>query len=129
VLRCLADAGEAGLTLTDLSKRLMVTCGNTTGVVDRLEQAGHLRRERCPEDRRVVRAQMSVSGRLLYEEMMPAYQELITSLMGGLSVEEKELIAQLCETLHRSVDEGRPAEADLLAGRLRAPRRGGVDTE
>src|SRR5687768_13622025 len=56
VLRCVADAGPEGLMLSDLSRRLMVTCGNITGVVDRLEQAGYLRRERQCDDRRVVMA-------------------------------------------------------------------------
>src|ERR687887_1689209 len=54
VLRCVADAGSGGLMLSDLSRRLLVTCGNITGVVDRLEQAGYLRRDRSSEDRRVV---------------------------------------------------------------------------
>src|SRR3712207_1846941 len=62
VMRCVVDAGPDGVMLTDLSRRLMVTCGNITGVVDRLEQAGLLRRERDPSDRRVVRAQVTPQG-------------------------------------------------------------------
>src|SRR5947208_15156004 len=59
VLRCLGEAGPQGLMLTALSERLLVSCGNTTGVVDRLEAAGLLRRERCEEDRRVIRARLT----------------------------------------------------------------------
>jgi DNA-binding MarR family transcriptional regulator len=104
VLRCVADAGAGGLMLSDLSKRLMVTCGNVTGVVDRLEQAGYLRRVRPPEDRRVVLAQLTPEGLTLYRELMPAYQELLSQLMAGLSMEEKEAVARACERLHRQLE-------------------------
>src|SRR4051812_24822674 len=67
VLRCVADAGPDGLMLSDLSRRLLVTCGTITGVVDRLEQAGHIRRERRAEDRRVILARLTPEGRALYE--------------------------------------------------------------
>src|SRR5438270_12394812 len=49
VLRCLGDAAPEGMMLTALSERLLVSCGNTTGVVDRLEERGFLRRERSAE--------------------------------------------------------------------------------
>jgi DNA-binding MarR family transcriptional regulator len=100
VMRCVADAGPGGLMLTDLSKRLLVTCGNITGVVDRLVQAGYLRRVRPPGDRRVVLAQLTPEGLALYRELMPAYQELLSELLAGLSMEEKETIAEACERLH-----------------------------
>lgn len=117
VLRCLADAGPEGLMLSDLSKRLMVTCGNTTGVVDRLEQAGLIRRERRPDDRRVVFARLTPEGTALYQDLMPACQELHSRLMGELRDEEKEALAQLCEKLHLSVEKLRQPESrelDLL---------------
>lgn len=111
VLRCVADAGPGGLMLSDLSKRLMVTCGNITGVVDRLEQAGYLRRVRPPDDRRVVLAQLTPEGLALYRELMPAYQELLRGLMSAVNVEEKEAIAAACERLHRRLEEAARGEA------------------
>jgi len=110
VMRCVADAGSGGLMLSDLSKKLLVTCGNITGVVDRLEQAGYLRRVRPPGDRRVVLAQLTPEGLALYREMMPAYQELLGGLMACLEIEEKEVIAQACERLHLALEEQRQPE-------------------
>src|SRR5436190_23272189 len=66
VLRCLGEAGPEGLMLTALSERLLVSCGNTTGVVDRLEAAGLLRRERSDEDRRVIMARLTPEGEATY---------------------------------------------------------------
>ena len=116
VLRCVADAGPEGLMLSDLSKRLMVTCGNITGVVDRLEQAGYLRRERRPEDRRVVMARLTSEGAAFYRKVMPAYQELLASLLGDLDMDEKETISRYCERLHEVLRERPPAAALLAAG-------------
>lgn len=110
VMRCVADAGPEGLMLSDLSKRLLVTCGNITGVVDRLEHAGYLRRVRPPEDRRVVLAQLTPEGLALYRELMPAVQELLRQLMSGLEIEEKEALAAMCERLHLDVEAGRQPE-------------------
>lgn len=104
VLRCLADAGDDGLMLSDLSRHLMVTCGNITGVVDRLEQAGYLRRERRPDDRRVVEARLTPEGSALYAEVMPAYQEFVTSLLAALPVEDREMLARCCRELHLGVE-------------------------
>jgi len=107
VLRCLLDAQDHGLMLSDLSRDLMVTCGNITGVVDRLEQAGYLRRERQADDRRVVVARLTDSGSALIAEMMPAYVELVGSLFAELSQEECESLAGLCRELHVAVERAR----------------------
>ena len=107
VLRCTSDAGPEGLMLSDLSKRLMVTCGNITGVVDRLEQAGLLRRERCAEDRRVVRAQLTPEGRELYQRVMPAFQELLIQIMSPLPMEEREELSGLSAQFELAIDQFR----------------------
>lgn len=120
VLRCVADAGPDGLMLSDLSRRLLVTCGNITGVVDRLEQAGHIRRERQADDRRVILARLTPAGRAFYEEAMPAYQELLRISLAALSPEEQEVISELCEKLHLALEETRhaePLEAPLAIGK------------
>jgi DNA-binding MarR family transcriptional regulator len=100
VLRCVADAGADGLMLSDLSKRLMVTCGNITGVADRLEQAGYVLRERRPDDRRVVLACLTPEGLALYRKIMPEVLDLLSRLMAGLTPEEREAVTSCCEKLH-----------------------------
>jgi len=104
VLRCLADAGPGGLMLSDLSRLLMVTCGNVTGVVDRLEQAGLLRRERSPDDRRVVFARLTPEGASLFDRVMPEHLDLISELMESLPLHEREALADGCGALHAAVE-------------------------
>jgi DNA-binding MarR family transcriptional regulator len=113
VLRCLADAGPRGLMLSDLSRRLMVTCGNITGVVDRLEQAGYIRRERQPADRRIVLARLTPEGRALFDELMPAYLELVSRLVGHLTPEEQESLTGCARKLHLALEGAQAAEAEI----------------
>jgi len=117
VLRCLADAGAAGLMLSDLSRHLMVTCGNITGVVDRLEQAGYLHRERQPDDRRVIVARLTPAGSALYADIMPAYQVLVNDLLNFLPAEQQNDLSRLCRELHVGLTQGRDMAPDEAVAR------------
>jgi MarR family transcriptional regulator, 2-MHQ and catechol-resistance regulon repressor len=122
VLRCLSDAGDEGLMLSEVSKRLLVTCGNTTGVVDRLEQAGYLRRVRPSGDRRVVLAQLTPEGKALFRRLMPEYLSLVRELLSGLTTEEQELIAGYCQRIHETAEARR--QTDLPEPEPSLARRG-----
>ena len=115
VLRCLTDAGDEGLMLSDLSRRLLVTCGNITGVVDRLEAAGYLRRERSEEDRRVVRARLTESGRAFFAELMPQYVNLVQELMSGLPEADLDALGALSQQLYGSLEAGKAGVPPELA--------------
>lgn len=117
VLRCLADAGPSGLMLSDLSRHLMVTCGNITGVVDRLEQAGYLQRERQPDDRRVVVARLTPKGSALYADLMPAYEVLVTGLLSMLPAEDQDALSRLSRDLHVGLAQGRDVAPDEAISR------------
>ncbi len=58
-----------GLRLGELSSRTMVTNGNVTGLVERLEADGTIIRERLPDDKRVTVARLSEKGRTYFEGM------------------------------------------------------------
>src|SRR5436309_151913 len=103
VLRCLGDAGADGLMLTALSERLLVSCGNITGVVDRLEAGGLLRRERSLEDRRVIIARLTPEGEALHRSLVPRYRAFVSRLLAPVDEEDKRLLAGLCEQLNRTL--------------------------
>jgi len=86
--------------LSALSERLMVSCGNITGVVDRMEKDGLLRRERCLEDRARHPGAADARGEDLYREVLPAIRTYIEERLCGMSDEEKWRLAELCETLN-----------------------------
>lgn len=137
VLAELSRAKTEGFTFVELSRLLLVTSGNLTGIVDRLEAEGLVRRETDTRDRRLVRIVLTKKGRRLAEEIMPLHAQDIHALLGFMSPEQ---LTALTEMLNRVRDglraqlteEGEAGPAGRSAARPEAPaarartgRRGG----
>lgn len=90
------DRCPEGLTMSALSKRMMVTGGNVTGITDQVEREGYVVREVDPSDRRVFRVRLTDAGRAAFAEMAAEHETWITDLMSGLSEAEiKQLLGLL----------------------------------
>lgn len=85
-----------GLRLGELSKRTMVTNGNVTGLVDRLEQDGLVRRETPGDDRRVTVACLTENGRKTFARMAEAHEGWLREMMADL--DQKAIATLLSET-------------------------------
>lgn len=70
-----------GLRLGELSSRTMVTNGNVTGLVERLEADGTIIRERLEDDKRVTVARLTDKGRTYFEGMADAHERWIKEMM------------------------------------------------
>ena len=73
-----------GLRLGELSSRTMVTNGNVTGLVERLEADGTILRERLPDDKRVTVARLTEKGRTYFEGMAEAHERWIREMMADV---------------------------------------------
>ena len=73
-----------GLRLGELSRRTMVTNGNITGLADRLEADGLIRREALDGDRRVTVAKLTPRGRQTFAEMARAHEGWLGELMADV---------------------------------------------
>jgi DNA-binding MarR family transcriptional regulator len=78
-----------GLKMTELSRRLMVTGGNVTGITDQLEKEGLVTRDVDPNDRRSISVTLTAEGRALFDRMAVAHEQWVVELFGGLSLDEK----------------------------------------
>lgn len=87
------------LSLGELAEKLLVTGGNVTYVMDRLEEQGLVYRERSPEDRRVVQAKLTARGRDLIAEVFPGHGAFVEDLCGELSGKEQEDLRGLLKKL------------------------------
>ncbi|MDF3059867.1 MAG: MarR family transcriptional regulator, partial [Rariglobus sp.] len=76
VLSVLAAAGK-GISQRELGDVLVVDRSNVTGLVDRMEKTGWVRRTDDPDDRRVYRVQLTAAGRRLWAEVSPRYQNVV----------------------------------------------------
>ena len=87
------------LSLGELADKLLVTGGNVTYVMDRLEGRGLVARYRSEEDRRVVHADLTPAGRKLISEVFPGHAEHIAHLCRHLDGGEQEKLRELLKTL------------------------------
>src|SRR5262245_40292693 len=85
----------AGLKMNELSRHLMVTGGNVTGIVDQLENEGLVERAAEPADRRAYRVRLTRAGRKSFGDMARTHEEWIVELLGGLTQREHAEIYRL----------------------------------
>jgi DNA-binding MarR family transcriptional regulator len=72
-----------GLTMGELSRRLMVTGANVTGITDQLEAEGLVKRVMHPSDRRSIAVQLTASGRRQFRRMAVIHEQWIVELFAG----------------------------------------------
>ena len=87
VLAELEYMGKA-LTMTELSKKLMVSNGNITGVVDRLVRDGYVQRMPSEEDRRVQLIKLTNYGIIEFEKIAKRHEEWVNDVFDGLSIKD-----------------------------------------
>ncbi len=78
------DRAPDGLTMGELSRRLMVSNGNVTGLVGRLVGEGMVERRTAPGDRRSQIVRLTAEGMRTFDRMAPAHQIWIEELLAGL---------------------------------------------
>ena len=78
---------EAGMKMSELSRFLMVTGGNVTGLTDDLERDGLVVRESSPGDRRAWIVRLTAKGRASFEAMAEEHEAWIRELFAGLDAE------------------------------------------
>jgi MarR family 2-MHQ and catechol resistance regulon transcriptional repressor len=103
VLEALHHLGP--MSLGELADKLLVTGGNVTYVMDRLEEQALVSRWRSPDDRRVVEARLTDRGRELIEQCFPGHASFIETLVRPLEEDERDELRRLLKKLGRSVQE------------------------
>ncbi|NHZ41055.1 MarR family winged helix-turn-helix transcriptional regulator [Massilia aquatica] len=87
-----------GLRMGELSKRMMVTGGNITGITDQLEQEALVVRVPDPKDRRAYSVKLTQEGHTAFARMAVVHEEWIADLLKDMSPDDKgQLIALLSQ--------------------------------
>jgi DNA-binding MarR family transcriptional regulator len=89
----------AGLKMNELSRLLMVTGGNVTGIVDQLVKEGLVERVDDAEDRRAWRVRLTRAGDRAFAEMAREHEEWVVALLAGLTRKESDALMQLLARL------------------------------
>jgi DNA-binding MarR family transcriptional regulator len=101
--------------MSELAEWLTLSRGGITKLVDRLEEAGYLKRVACAEDRRSLRAELTTAGDTMLEEMRAVYAAEVERHLGTLSAEEAALLTAALGKVTESTC--RDAEAPAPAAR------------
>ena len=91
-----------GLTFVELSRRLLVTAGNLTGIVDRLHAEGLVRRAVHPADRRAFRLTLTPKGRRLVRRAQGRHHRALTALLAGVADRDLRVLRRLLDRLRAS---------------------------
>lgn len=84
-----------GLRMGELSRRMMVTGGNVTGITNQLEQEKLVLRVPDPQDRRVYSVRLTAAGRRAFKRMAAVHEEWIAGMFSGLHGEQKTQLFEL----------------------------------
>jgi len=109
MLSALDRAGDTGLTMGEVSRMLMVSNGNVTGLAQRLKADGLI--EHLPgADRRVQRVRLTSQGRVRFAAMAAAHEHWIEALLADLTGAEADDLIRLLEQTKRSLRAAIPEE-------------------
>lgn len=97
------DKAENGLVLGEISKRMMVSAGNLTALVERLSASGHVSRNPLPTDKRVQVISLTPFGRKAFRKMADRHGDWISSMFAGVSPKDSAVLMKHLGTLKRSV--------------------------
>lgn len=100
VLELLYHKGDQ--PIQTIGKKVLLTSGSMTYIIDRLETKGYLMRKACPSDRRVTYAALTKHGTELMDRIFPAHEQRMNELFDGLTLDE---------TIHQLKTVGKRAEA------------------
>ena len=89
------DRTSDGMMMSELSRMLMVSNGNVTGIVDRLVEEGVVLRTVRNGDRRASIVKLTPKGKLLFGDLAKVHRQWIDELLGGLGSEEAHIAVDL----------------------------------
>ncbi len=87
------------MLLGEVQRRILVSSGGITFLVDRLTAKGLVERRTCLEDRRARYAALTPAGTELVARIFPEHAALLTQVMEGLTVGEQSTAAELMRAL------------------------------
>ena len=99
ILRILRGAGEAGITCSACSERMVAADPDITRLLDRLEGRELIRRERGSQDRRVVISRITAQGLTLLEAIDKPLAKFVRALMGRVGPEKLAELIEILESL------------------------------
>jgi len=94
------------MTIGALCKKMLVSGGNMTVVLDNLQKEGLVERIHSVADRRTINVRLTDKGEKLFDEIFPKHAEYVENIVKVLSIEEQDQLASLLKKLGLSLAHG-----------------------
>jgi DNA-binding MarR family transcriptional regulator len=104
VLRILRGEGKP-LPILEIASRMVQVVPGITGLIDRLEGAGLVRRDRCTEDRRVIFVSITDKALAVLASLDEPLKSLEENLFRCLSVDEQQELIRVLEKVREHLDQ------------------------
>jgi len=111
------QAGDAALTASELSDRLLIRPPSATGLIDRLERAELVMRHVSPDDSRVKQIKLTRAGRQLVERILLRHDSQLQTVLAGLSNAEQDELKRLLTAWGRHLHELLRGDATPVAAK------------
>ena len=95
-----------GLRMGELSRRMMVTGGNVTGITDQLEREGLVLRVPDPHDRRAWAVRLTPAGRAAFAEMAAVHERWIDEMLADIPQQDKTSLIALLASMKQRLNTG-----------------------
>ncbi|WP_108669230.1 MarR family winged helix-turn-helix transcriptional regulator [Peribacillus acanthi] len=94
---------EGKQTIQQIGNSILISSGSTTYVIDKLEQKKLLKRNPCPEDRRVIHVTLTDDGIELMNKIMPKHKDFINYTFDSLNGNEADTLVNLLKKVWERV--------------------------
>jgi DNA-binding MarR family transcriptional regulator len=92
-----------GLTMGELSRKLLVSNGNVTGIVERLQKEGLVKRWSLPTDRRIYSVGLTPKGRTDFKVMADRHKEWVADILSDLNEDDVLPMIALLDNLREAL--------------------------
>lgn len=97
VLECLGHLGS--MTICELSRKMLISSGNSTVIIDNLEKENLVERIRGLKDRREIQVALTEKGKKLFENIFDSHANYVGNIVSVLTEEEQITLSDLLKKL------------------------------
>lgn len=108
---------KGSMLLGEVQKKILVSSGGITFLIDKLVQRGLVQRRRCESDRRARYAELTDAGRDLIARIFPGHADVIRQAVAGLTPAEQQTLTELLKKLGHSAAELEKLPSGTEAGK------------
>lgn len=102
ILRILAESGKK--TMANLADLNFVTQAWITGMTDKMEEKGYVKRVRSSDDRRVIYVELTEKGKEFIEKMRKVHDEFLKSFLSFIPPDDTSKMADIVENFSKELE-------------------------